>query len=315
MSGELIPNYSTCPRANLNRSTYFLFISRHNRIFGELDFHPPNGFKFWELVESVLERRFSDFPPKVAIDLLLSFVYIERYPLNFVRRLFNPHFLDRLHAQQDERDVAASRAQLKLFDQAMRMEARSYGGPFLPRDRGQYYGSRAVMEVARLASSLVKPLGDVVGNETRVGKMVVLASLPFHPLYVVDLMIYPSVAASVLKSVFEGFFLSLREFNQRFVYYRFGMKTDNSQTVAVILHPAEHLTTRDGGGDGNSSRRHLIGPQAMRRRHLLAMGFRVMELDCEKVARLRVSPKQLRQHLAEKYAEAMSPEKGKPSRW
>ena len=76
------------------------------------------------MVESVLEQRFSEFPPKEAIELLLSFVYIERYPLNFVRRLFNPHFLDRLHAQPDERDVFTSRIQLKLFDSAMKTEAR-----------------------------------------------------------------------------------------------------------------------------------------------------------------------------------------------
>jgi len=70
------------------------------RIFGELDFHPPDGFKFWQLVEEVLEAKFAEFPPKEAISLLLSFIYIERYPLNFVRKVFNPFFLDRLHSQQ-----------------------------------------------------------------------------------------------------------------------------------------------------------------------------------------------------------------------
>ncbi len=117
------------------------------RVFGELDFHPPNGFKFWELVETVLERRFHELPPREAIDLLLSFVYIERYPLNFVRRLFNPHFLDRLH-EQDTADVAYSRAQLSLFDAVMCMEARNYGGPFLPKDSGSANVPMASMQVS-----------------------------------------------------------------------------------------------------------------------------------------------------------------------
>ena len=67
---------------------YFLSLQLHSitRIFGELCFHPPNGFKFWETVDRVLEERFSEFPPKEIIDLLLSFVYLEKYPLNYVDR-------------------------------------------------------------------------------------------------------------------------------------------------------------------------------------------------------------------------------------
>lgn len=84
-------------------------------------------------MEDVLERRFVEFPPKEIIELLLSFIYIERYPLNFVRKIFNPYFMDRLHTQQ-EGDVMMSRAQLHLFDFIMKIEARGYNGPFLPRD-------------------------------------------------------------------------------------------------------------------------------------------------------------------------------------
>ena len=51
-------------------------------MFGELHFHPPNGFKFFEILEHVLEHKFQQFPTKEIIDLLLSFIYIERYPLN-----------------------------------------------------------------------------------------------------------------------------------------------------------------------------------------------------------------------------------------
>ncbi len=45
------------------------------------------------------EHKFVEFPPKEIVDLLLSFVYIERYPLNFVRKIFNPFFMERLHSQ------------------------------------------------------------------------------------------------------------------------------------------------------------------------------------------------------------------------
>ena len=73
-----------------------------SQTFGTLDFHPPNGFKFWEVMENYLEHKFVKFSPLDMINMLVSFVYIERYPLNFTNKLFNPYFLDRLHAQPEE---------------------------------------------------------------------------------------------------------------------------------------------------------------------------------------------------------------------
>ena len=60
----------------------------------------------------------------------------------------------------------------------------------------------------RLANQLIDPLADVIGDVKRIGKSVVLSSLPLSSLYIIDLMIYPSVAASVLRLLsinhFEG---------------------------------------------------------------------------------------------------------------
>ncbi len=78
------------------------------------------------------------------------------------------------------------------------------------------------------------------------------------------------------------------------------MKTDNSQTVVIVLHPTEHLS---------HCGTHLVGPQAMSQRQLLALGFKVMELDCEMLSRLKVRPKRLRQMLAEKYEQVMRQQK------
>jgi len=240
------------------------------RVYGELDLHPPNGFKYWELLEYVLEHKFVEFPPKDVINLLLSFIYIERYPLNFARKLFNPYFMDRLHNQQ-ETDVFASRTNLKLFDVAMKLESIHYNGPYLPRDTN-YKFMPMDLRIARLANQLVEPLGHAVGDIKRVGKQVVLASLPLNPLYVVDLMVYPSVAASLM---------------------RFGFRSNNNKDIiTVIIHPQEHYD-RTG--------KHLIGQQAMRLRHLKKMGFRIIELDYDECYKLRKHPNKLREHLSKKY--------------
>ena len=168
------------------------------RVFGELNFHPPNGFKFFEILEHVLEHKFQQFPTKEIIDLLLSFIYIERYPLNFVRKIFNPYFMDRLHNQPDAADVTYTRRQLHLFDTSMNIEARNYTGPYLPKDRSY---KRMPLDHFRLnlAKSIAFPLGEIVGDPERVQLSVVLSSLPLHPIYVIDLMIYPSKAASLLR--------------------------------------------------------------------------------------------------------------------
>ena len=61
---------------------------------------------------------------------------------------------------------------------------------------------------------------------------------------------------------------------------RFGRYTDNSQNVAVIVHTDEHFCRGDEG--------QLVGPQAMRKRVLKRMGFRLMEVESSAIARLRV---------------------------
>ena len=130
------------------------------QVFRNLDFHPPNGFKFWEKLESVLEHKFSQFRQKEMIDMLVSFLCIEKYPLNFTNMIFNPFFLDRLHAQ-DEEAICVSRQQLKLYDTGMKLECRGYEGPFLPKDtkyRQVYQDSRVLRLAGRGRSSTIQTL-------------------------------------------------------------------------------------------------------------------------------------------------------------
>jgi len=249
-----------------------------SQTFGTLDFHPPNGFKFWEVMENYLEHKFVKFSPLDMINMLVSFVYIERYPLNFTNKVFNPYFLDRLHAQPDEL-IALSRAELKLFDSAMNLSCRGYKGPFLPKDTN-YKPIRQDMRAVRLSGKLLEPLADVVGGDiTRLGRLVVLSSLPLHPLFIVDLMIYPSHAASL---------------------NRFGFKTNNSSNTAVLI-----LTPEDYDRSGE----HLMGSQTMRVRLLKMMGFKVMTVKLQLASQLLIHPRKLREYLQEQYREANMPPK------
>jgi len=247
------------------------------RIFGHLDFHPTTGFKFWREVEQVLEEKFVQFPPKDIIQLLLSFLAIEKYPLNFNNKVFNPHFLDRLHSQQEE-DVALSRQQLKLYDAGMKLECRGYGGPYLPKDKS-YKQIDLDARVKKMANVLFEPLGELLGDYSRLGTHVVLSSLPLHPSYIVDMMIYPTRAEALL---------------------RFGFKTENSSNIAVLVHLPEHY---------DRSGHHLVGEQVLRVRHLKTMGFRVMTVNYATAAKLQTNHQQLKDYLEERYKIAVKPAK------
>ena len=50
-----------------------------------------------------------------------------------------------------------------------------------------------------MANVLFDPLGELLGDYSRLGTHVVLSSLPLHPTYIVDMMIYPTRAEALLR--------------------------------------------------------------------------------------------------------------------
>ena len=111
-----------------------------------------------------------------------------------------------------------------------------------------------------------------MGGSDRVGLSTTLASLPLHPLYVVDMMIYKSQAATLL---------------------RFGIHTNNSGNVAVVILAPEHY---------DRSGQQLVGSQAMRVRQLTMLGFRVMQVNMMKANKLMMHPVKLKEYLQELYS-------------
>jgi len=66
--------------------------------FGHLDFNPVNERRFWRSLEKLVDEKFIQFPPKDIVEIFLSCVYLQKYPIKFVDRIFSPYFLDRVHA-------------------------------------------------------------------------------------------------------------------------------------------------------------------------------------------------------------------------
>merc|ERR1719457_431182 len=271
---EGVSEYFLHNRAKLSAPQIYSMAS----VFGELDFHPTSGFKFWKELEYVLEEKFVQFKPNEIIQLLISFLYIEKYPLNFTNKLFNPYFLDRIHSQPDI-EVFRSRQQLKLFDTAMQLECKGYGGPYLPKDIGLLRLESKDRRIVTECEYLFDPLGEIVEDYSRIGISILLSALPLHNNYIVDMMIYPTRASALL---------------------RFGFLTENSSNIAVVINLPEHY---DRKGE------HLIGNQILKIRHLRRMGFRIITLRYSKLKRLKPNPEKLKDYLREEYRKVVDKKK------
>jgi hypothetical protein len=56
-------------------------------LFGLFAYPPANSFEVFEALENVLRERFAQFKPGDVLDILLGCVFIQRYPLNFIKKV------------------------------------------------------------------------------------------------------------------------------------------------------------------------------------------------------------------------------------
>ena len=66
------------------------------RPFGQLNYIPKDSHNFLLQTEKILAQQFSDFEPAHLSELLCSFAFIEKIPLNFVHRVLTPSFLSKV---------------------------------------------------------------------------------------------------------------------------------------------------------------------------------------------------------------------------
>lgn len=100
--------------------------------FGNLHYAPTRSYEFWKMFEQVLEDKFTRFDPEGIVDIMLSCIYLEKYPINFVNYVFNPFFLTRL--QVSSTNWLATKNKLTIFDHHMNVNCAAYKGPLLPKE-------------------------------------------------------------------------------------------------------------------------------------------------------------------------------------
>lgn len=237
--------------------------------FAYLDYQPLNGIKFWQSFENKLNDCFADLIPTDTIDIMLACTVLEKYPLNFIKRIFNPYFLDLMHHDTPESKIQKLRSDLKLFDTALTLECKGYNGPMLPRD----HNAKSVWHdgrIRRTINQISNSLSIVAGGDDRFTKFAVLSHLPVNDLYIVDVLLHPAGMGNL--------------FNMKF-------SKEKDIHTAVLINLPEHY---------NSTGEILIGPQSMRIRHFRKLGIRVVTLNFNVISRLKIHPKELEDYIVER---------------
>lgn len=74
-------------------------VTRQIMALGKLGYLPPNAGELFRKVESILRSRFSHFQPRTVLNLLHSCTLVERFPVNFVSKVFSSFFLQQLQGK------------------------------------------------------------------------------------------------------------------------------------------------------------------------------------------------------------------------
>lgn len=241
---------------------------------GYLNYQPSNGLIFWQVLETAFEEKFVQYRPEDAIDMLLTCVYLKKYPLNFVKKVFNPYFLDRLHSSRNIETLNMVRSKLKMLDTAMTLECEHYRGPLLPRD----HSAKSIWQdgrIRRILNNINNSLNKAAGSEDRVSYSVLAPQLPTNEIYIIDALLHPSSIGSAL--------------------WHMNILKDRNLYVAILINLPEHFCN-----NGNN----LIGPQAMRIRHFRKLGLKVVTLKYEKLSKLNVHPVELQGYIEERFRNA-----------
>lgn len=232
--------------------------------FGNLNFQPPNNDTFWKILEEELMDKFVQLYSEDALDIMLSFIFLEKYPLQFVTKIFNPYFLDRLHSLKDTSQIHLIRTKLKLLDTAMTLECKNYQGPLLLPDLSSSLISQDT-RIQKVSDYLLEILPSILEPDKNIASSVVLKNLPLTELYIVDVIVHPKGKPSLLYS------------------------TDSwNDFTALLVHIPEHY---------DSTGKHLVGSQVMRKRHLRSIGLNVVDLDYNKINAMKNEEGELKEYL------------------
>ncbi|NXI14767.1 FAKD3 protein, partial [Irena cyanogastra] len=247
-----------CKKTNLSKPIFDAvaegFISSADRLttdqiaayiipFGTLNYLPPSASSLFRKLETVLHTRLKHFQPHTLLNLLHSCVLIQRYPINFLPKIFSPYFLQKLQAQPPglNRVVMSQLTQLFL---TVTLECPFYEGPkLLSKYQVKAFptpqSSPDVHLFKRVKTGLLHLLKKRIYFASEV-------STPYF--YIVDIEI---------KLDEEGFVLPAAQLEE--VHRRIALCVDGQNRFCAHSH-------------------NLLGEEAIKQRHLQLLGYEVVQI-------------------------------------
>ncbi|XP_030343884.1 FAST kinase domain-containing protein 3, mitochondrial [Strigops habroptila] len=211
--------------------------------FGTLNYLPPSASALFKKLETILHARLSHFQPHTLLNLLHSCVLIQRYPVNFLPKIFSPYFLQQLQAQPPGLDRTVTTQLTQLF-LAVTLECPFYEGPkLLPKYQVKaFLTSQSSLDVhllKRVKAGLLYLLKKRMYFSSEV-------STPYF--YTLDIEI---------KLDEEGFVLPAAQCEE--VHRRIALCVDGQNRFCINSH-------------------NLLGEEAIKQRHLQLLGYEVVQI-------------------------------------
>ncbi|XP_043987330.1 FAST kinase domain-containing protein 3, mitochondrial-like isoform X1 [Gambusia affinis] len=240
---------------------------------GRLNYLPQCSSQMFKKLENVLTTRFSHFQPRSLLDMLHACIHLERFPLNYMNKIFSPYFLQKLQDKGEPVDKNALR-QLTQLHLSASLECTYYWGPRLPF-------SLHVKKFSSLDQAFESPMETLLYRQVKGPLMQLLGgkyffARVFTPIgYTVDVEICLDE---------NGFILPQSQWES------------TNKRIALCL---------DGQSRFCANTRHLLGKEATKRRHLYRMGYEVVEIPYFEFENQKTQEEQV-QYLHDKIFPAVS---------
>ncbi|XP_030061255.1 FAST kinase domain-containing protein 3, mitochondrial [Microcaecilia unicolor] len=222
-------------------------ITRQIMPFGKLNYLPPNSTTLFRSLESVLSNRFSQFQPRALLNLLHSCTLIQRFPVNFLAKIFSPYFLQQLQAEGKGMDKFVLSQLTQLF-LTVTLECPFYEGPkLLPK-----YRVKTFLIPGR---SLETPVDLHLYNRVKTGLIDLLGARMYFASHVLTPYCYTLDVEIKLDE--EGFVLSATHREE--VFKRIALCIDGPKRFCANSH-------------------NLLGKEAIKQRHLRLLGYEVVQI-------------------------------------
>ncbi|KAG6458156.1 FAST kinase domain-containing protein 3, mitochondrial [Manduca sexta] len=208
--------------------------------FGFLNYNPSN-LKFWKVAEETLLEKFDKMTTDDLSSIILSFTYLEKYPLPLVRRIFTAEYLIKVNDQ-------AVMKKLYLIDTALSLECPQYAGPLLPKDQW----SKPVPQDHRITNIISKTIDhfvNVAGSIDKLSTSILIPHFCSDETYFVDIMIHSKSLGS-------------NNFDWK-------SKSGRNDNIAILINLPDHFC---------SDNERLVGPQLLRKKHLKMLGLKVVNI-------------------------------------